>query len=144
MDIQLLSLGRSRGPTMSRHQIVVFQRVAAERLESVPPALWERFASGSLPLASDGSRRVDLLLLTLEDGFCTEADAISLELDENGYRRRFDVRLPPLPSAAGVFDARSAFMRRYLAHAHQWRPSAAMLQAALRQLAVDVDSPALP
>lgn len=129
---------------MSRHQVVVFQRIGAERLESVPPAVWERFASGALPLSSDGSRRVDLLLLTLEDRVCTEVDAISLDLDENGYRRRLDVQLPPLPSIAGVLDARSAFMRRYLAHAHQWRPSAAMLQSALHQLAGHIDSPALP
>lgn len=128
---------------MSSHQIVVFQRIGAEQLESVPPALWERFASGTSPLSSDGSRRIDLLLLTLEDGVCTEADAISLDLDESGYRRRLDVQIPPLPSAAGVLDARSVFMRRYLAHAHQWRPSAAMLQSALRQLAADVDSSAL-
>jgi hypothetical protein len=119
---------------MSIYQTVVFQRIGAERLVLLPAAVWERFARGAQPLPGDGERRIDLLLLTLRDGVCDEVDAISLDLDENGYRVRLDVQLDPLPSRAGVLDARNAFMRRYLAHAHQWRPSAELLQSALRQL----------
>jgi hypothetical protein len=119
---------------MSLHQTVVFQRGDADRLHLIPADVWERFASGAQPLPVGSQRRIDLLLLTVRDGVCTEADAISLDLDENGYRVRLDVTMDPLPGAAGVFDARNAFMRRYLAHAHQWRPSAELLQSALRQL----------
>ena len=118
---------------MSVYQTVVFRRDAADRLQLIPAHLWERFASGAAPWSAGSERRVDLLLLTLRDGICTEADAISLELDENGYRVRLDVSMDPLPGA-GVLDARVAFMQRYFAHAHQWRPSAALLHTALRKL----------
>jgi hypothetical protein len=129
---------------MSSYQTVVFRRADGDRLTPIPAAVWERFACGAQPLPAANERRIDLLLLTLRDGVCAEVDAISLDLDENGYRVRLDVQLDPLPTGVRVLDARNAFMRRYLAHAHQWRPSAALLQSALGQLdAASIDSLAL-
>jgi hypothetical protein len=114
---------------MNSFQTIVFQRVARHELALIAPGDWERFSSGGAPLLP-GSRKIDLLLLTLREGICEEADPITLDLDENGYLVRIDVRLRPLPRQPGVLDARSAFMRRYLKHAHHWQPSDQMLKHA--------------
>jgi hypothetical protein len=44
---------------------------------------------------------------------------------------RIDVRLRPLPQRPGLLDARTAFIRRYLKHAHHWQPSDQVLSHAL-------------
>ena len=51
--------------------------------------------------------------------------------DENGYLVRIDVHLRPLPQHPRVFDARSAFIDRYLKHAHHWQPSQQLIEHAL-------------
>lgn len=115
---------------MAPLQTIVFERIAPHRLALIPSADWERFAAGSAPLAP-GRRKIDLLLLTLRDGACDEADPITLDLDENGYLVRIDVRVGPLPRHPGLLDARSAFIRRYLKHAHHWQPSDQLIRHAL-------------
>jgi hypothetical protein len=115
---------------MTSVQMIVFHRVAPDRLAMMLPTDWERFASGGAPLLP-GSRKIDLLLLTLRDGICDEADPITLDLDENGYIVRIDVRIRPLPQHPGLFDARRAFIGRYLKHAHHWQPSEALIEHAL-------------
>jgi hypothetical protein len=118
--------------TMSSVQILVFQRTAHDTLAMIGRDLWERFANGGAPLENHRGR-VDLLVLTVRSGVCEEADAITLDLDANGYLVRREFRLRPLPRHPALFDARRLFIRRYVKHAHHWRPSEALLDHALRQ-----------
>src|SRR5262245_3641848 len=111
-------------------QTIVFERIAPDGLTLIEATDWDRFAAGSAPLLP-GNRKIDLLLLTLRDGICEEADPITLDLDENGYLVRIDVRMRPLPQHPSVLDARSVFVERYLKHAHQWRPSERLIRHAL-------------
>lgn len=115
---------------MATIQMIVFERIAPDGLAMIAAADWERFAAGGAPLLP-GNRKIDLLLLTLREGVCEEADPITLDLDENGYLVRIDVRVGPLPHHPGLFDARSAFIGRYLKHAHHWRPSERLIRRAL-------------
>ncbi|MGH8598598.1 MAG: hypothetical protein ACREXT_18240 [Gammaproteobacteria bacterium] len=115
---------------MAAIQTIVLQRIRPESLAIMPPRDWERFAAGGAPLAP-GNRKVDLLLITLRGGVCEEADPITLDLDENGYLVRIDVAVQPLPDHPALFDARSAFIGRYLKHAHHWRPSERLIRHAL-------------
>lgn len=115
---------------MSAIQTIVFERVRPDGLVIIETAEWERFAAGGTPLLP-GSRKIDLLLLTLREGICEEADPITLDLDENGYLVRIDVHMRPLPRHPALLDARSAFIGRYLKHAHHWQPSERLIRHAL-------------
>ena len=111
-------------------QTIVFERIPPDGLALIEAPDWERFAVGGAPL-HPGNRKIDLLLLTLREGICEEADPITLDLDENGYLIRIDVRVRPLPKHPSVLDARSVFIGRYLKHAHHWRPSERLIRHAL-------------
>ena len=115
---------------MTAVAMTVFERVAPNELSVIAPIDWERFSSGGAPLLP-GNRKIDLLLLSVREGICEEADPITLDLDENGYLVRIDVRLRPLPEHPGLFDARRAFIGRYLKHAHHWQPSDQLIEQAL-------------
>jgi hypothetical protein len=115
---------------MAAIQTIVFERIPPDGLALIEAADWERFAAGGAPLVP-GKRKIDLLLLTLREGVCEEADPITLDLDDNGYLVRIDVRMQPLPQHPSVLDARSAFIGRYLKHSHQWRPSERLIRRAL-------------
>jgi hypothetical protein len=115
---------------MAAIQMIVFERIAPDGLVLIEAADWERFATGGAPLLP-GNRKIDLLLLTLREGICEEADPITLDLDENGYLVRIDVRVRPLPQHPALLDARSVFIGRYLKHAHHWRPSERLIRHAL-------------
>ena len=115
---------------MNSVQTIALQRIAPDHVCVIAPQTWEQFCRGGTPLLP-GDRKIDLLLLTLRDGVCEEIDPITLSLDENGYLMRFDLQLQPLPKHPGLLDARSAFLGRYLKHAHQWKPSAHVIDQAL-------------
>ncbi len=118
---------------MNSVQILVFQRTARDALAIVANHLWERFANGGAPLEGRHGR-VDLLVLTVRNGICEEADPITLDLDANGYLVRREFRLRPLPAHPALFDARRIFIRRYLKHAAHWQPSEQLLEHALAQV----------
>lgn len=115
---------------MNSVQTIALQRIAADHVAVIAPQTWEQFCRGGTPLLP-GDRKIDLLLLTLRDGVCEEIDPITLSLDENGYLMRFDMQLQPLPKHPALLDARSAFVGRYMKHAHQWKPSARLIDQAL-------------
>ncbi len=115
---------------MNSIQTIALQRIAPDHVSVIAPQTWEQFCRGGAPLLP-GDRKIDLLLLTLRDGVCEEIEPITLALDENGYLMRFDLRFRPLPKHPAVFDARNAFVGRYLKHAHYWRPSAQLIDRAL-------------
>ncbi len=119
-------------------QTIALQRIDPNHVHVIAPETWEQFCRGGTPLVRANLRdslrsggRVDLLLMTLRDGVCEEIDAITLALDENGYLMRLDAGLRPLPRHPSLLDARSAFVRRYLKHAHHWRPSDELINQAL-------------
>ena len=115
---------------MNSVQTIALQRIAPDHVSVIAPQTWEQFCRGGTPLLP-GDRKIDLLLLTLRDGVCEEIDPITLALDENGYLMRFDLQLQPLPKHPALLDARSAFVGRYMKHAHQWKPSAHLIDQAL-------------
>jgi hypothetical protein len=115
---------------MNSVQTIALQRVDPNHVCVIAPETWEQFCRGGTPLLP-GDRKIDLLLLTLRNGVCEEIDPITLALDENGYLMRFDMRMRPLPRHPAVLDARSAFVGRYMKHAHHWKPSAQLIDQAL-------------
>jgi hypothetical protein len=120
---------------MSSVQILVFQRTARDALAIIASDRWEQFANGAAPL-ENRCGRVDLLVLTVRNGVCEEADPITVYLDANGYLLRSELRLRPLPRHPALFDARRIFIRRYMKHAHRWRPSEELLAQALHRVGV--------
>ena len=132
MHIQLWYRQQIQGghASMASVETMALQRIEPGRVAVIDPIDWERFRRGAAPLRSR-KRKVDLLLLTLRDGVCEEIDPITLDLDENGYLMRIDVGMQPLPRHPAVFDARGAFLGRYLQHANQWKPSAQLIDQAL-------------
>ena len=115
---------------MTSVRTIALQRVAPNRVSLIAPDVWERFSHGGAPLLC-GRRKLDVLLVTVRDGVCEEIDPISLDVDENGYLVRLDVELKPLPQHPTLFDARGAFLARYLRHAHHWRPTPQLIDQAL-------------
>lgn len=116
--------------TMNSVRTVALHRIAPNHVCLIAPETWEQFCRGGVPLRS-GDRKIDLLLLTLRNGVCEEMDPITLALDENGYLMRLDAHLRALPRHPAVLDARRVFVRRYLEHAHHWKPSAQLIDQAL-------------
>ena len=119
-------------------QTIALQRIDPNHVDLIASETWEQFCRGGTPLLRAdlrdnirGKGRVDLLLMTLRDGVCEEIDAITLALDENGYLMRLDAGMRPLPQVPSLLDARNAFLRRYLKHAHHWRPSDDLINQAL-------------
>jgi hypothetical protein len=115
--------------------IEVFRRHGDE-VVPVDGAAWEAFRSGQAPLATDAAlqtTRVDLLLVTTRDGLCELVEPISVLVDAHGYLKRLHVQFDALP--ATVLDARTAFVSRYLRHAHHWPVSPAHVEKALALLA---------
>ena len=126
------------------HQALL--RQPGDRLQRIDPLTWEGFCSGAVPLTSqhgviplsgdDNQQLIDVMLLTLrQDEFPSSpvlelVEPIRLSIDEHGFLRRLHVTLDPLTDP-DVIDLRPRLVSRYLRRAYSWRPSTALIAAAM-------------
>ena len=128
-------------------------RQTGNQLRRIEPVTWEGFCHGTLPLTArhgvipvsdelprdppaEGLRLIDILLLTLrQDELSSEPyleliEPFRLSIDEHGFLRRLHVNLDPLADPE-IIDLRPRLVTGYLRRAYHWRPSAALIAAAM-------------
>ena len=121
--------------------IHVYRHRQGYALQAIDADRWHAFCSGAAPVETDGqSRQLKVLLVTIRDRVCELVEPIAIDVDRNGYIERKELSLPPL-HADQVVDLRGRFLRRYLEHAHQWKPDATLIDRALALSAARFPAP---
>jgi hypothetical protein len=128
-------------------------RLPGDQLRRIDPPIWDGFCRGTVPLTTrhgvspapahqpgqaglDGQRLIDILLLTLrQDEYPSQPyvellEPFRLSIDEHGFLQRLHVNVDPLTDPE-IIDLRPRLVGRYLRRAYHWRPSAALIAAAM-------------
>jgi hypothetical protein len=129
-------------------------REPGDRLRHIDPLTWNGFCRGTVPLTTqhgvtpvsahqpgspygaEGQRLIDILLLTLrQDEFSLQQyvdlfEPFRLSIDEHGFLQRLHVSMDPLTDPE-IIDLRPRLVGRYLRRVYHWRPSVALIAAAM-------------
>lgn len=125
-------------------------RQPGDRLVRIDTPTWEGFCHGTLPLTErhgiipapggqPGEERgqlIDILVLTLrQDTFPAPpilelVEPFRLSVDEHGFLQRLHINLDPLADP-DIIDLRPRLVTSYLRRTYHWRPSAALIAAAM-------------